>query len=81
MTRRSQGLEESKSHSYLQEKHEGRSGELQGTQPHLSPWEVSRANSSENQFQTHEGQEHNQEQSVQICKGKMMPNYPDGLLG
>lgn len=70
-----------KSHSCLQERHEGGSEELKGTQPPLSPCEVNGANSSENLFQTHGGQERNPKQSAQICKGKMMPNYSDGLLG
>lgn len=54
--------------------------ELQTNQPYLSPWEASGANLSGNQSQIHERQEHNQEQSAQICEWEIMLNHPSTLL-
>lgn len=63
-------MEASKCHSYLQDRQAGGSGELQASQIHLSPWEASGVGPSGNQFQTREGQEHNQKQSAQVCEGE-----------
>ena len=49
-------LEESKCHSYLQKRQEGRHGDIQTDQPHLSIWEGAGDNPPEKHFQTHEGQ-------------------------
>lgn len=56
--RSSRRLEESKYHSYLQE---GGSKELQAHHSHLSPWEGDGENLPGKHFQTHEGQEGDQE--------------------
>lgn len=48
-------MEENKHHSFLQERTEGRSGELQASQPHVSLWKGDSANLPINHFHTDEG--------------------------
>jgi len=58
------GLEESKWHSYLQERQEVGSWELQTSQPHLGLWESDGAVKLGQHFQTQEGKEGDQEESA-----------------
>lgn len=76
----SQKLEESKCHSSLQEGQEGRSEELQDSQPHLNLYIGNGATKPGKHFQAHEGQEGDQELSAWIYKGEVMPDQPDNFL-
>lgn len=82
-----ENTKESSHHSYLQrnqmsfqEGQEGRSGELQASQPHISPCEGDEATNSGNHFQTHEGQEDDWKQSMWIYLVEVMLNQPASLL-
>lgn len=56
------------------------SGELQVAQPVLDPWEGGGASNHGKHFQTCEGHEGDQEQSVWVYKGEIMLNQHDNPL-
>ena len=71
--------QENKCQSYLPEWQEGGSRQLQGGKPCHNSWESDGATNPGSHFQTHEGQNGDQEQSAWNYKGEIVLNQPDSF--